>query len=229
MSKWIYGFVVAILITSNGFGQTLLKVRHDHDPRGGCQGELVITDSGIEYKTEKVKHNRSWAWTDIQTVDRYSPEKFTVLTYADQKILLGRDQPFNFDVIEGDGLDDETFALISEKLPRPVVDRVPKEIEAVEYEVPVKHLHTFGGCEGILRFARDYITYETDHKKDARFWKRADDVVGVWSVNRYDLEVQVYERDGGDFNRTRNYRFQLKEPLNESYYTQLRREFLPVR
>lgn len=228
MSKWIYGFVVAILITSNGFGQTL-KVRHDHDPRGACAGELVITASGIEYKTETKKHNRSWAWTDIQTVDRYSPEKFTVLTYADQKILLGRDQPFDFDVIEGDGLDDEIFALISRKLPRPVVDRVPKEIEAVEYEVPVKHLHTFGGCEGILRFGSDYITYETDHKKDARFWRRDGEVVGVWSVNRYDLEVQVYERDGGDFNRTRNYRFQLKEPLNESYYTQLRREFLPVR
>jgi hypothetical protein len=228
MSKYINGFAALILITSLCNGQTL-KVRHDHDPWGGCEGELVITDSGIDYRTEKEKHNRSWAWTDIQTVDRYSTEKFTVLTYADQKILLGRDQPFDFEVLEGEGLDDETFKVIAKKLLRPVIDRAPKELEAVEYEVSVKHLHTLGGCEGVLRFTKDHITYETDHKKDARLWRRNREVVGVWSVNRYDLEVQVYERDGGDFNRTRNFRFQLKEPLDDSYYAQLRRQFLPVR
>ena len=228
MSRWIHGSIVAVFITSLGFGQTL-QVRHDHDPWGGCEGELVISDLGIEYKTEKEKHSRNWAWADIQTVDRYSPHKFTVLTYADQTILLGRDQPFDFTVLEGDDLDDETFAVILQNLPRPVVDRAPKEAKTIVYEVPVKHLHTFGGCEGTLRFGKDQITYETDHKKDARSWRRDREVVGVWSVNRYDLEIQVYERDGGDFNRTRNFRFQLKEPLNKSYYAQLRREFLPVR
>lgn len=225
MSSWIYRFIVAILITSCGFGQTL-RVRHDHDPWGDCDGEMVITDSGIEYKSEKEKHNRSWAWTDIQTVDRYSPLKFTVLTYADQKLLLGRDQPFDFTVLEGHGLDDEIFSVISEKLPRPLVDRAARETGNVEYEVPVKHLHTFGGCEGVLRFGKNYVSYETDHNKDARFWRRSREVVGVWSVNRYDLEIQVHERDGGDFNRTRNFRFQLKEPLDEEFYTQLRRELL---
>jgi hypothetical protein len=228
MSKYTNGFAALTLITSLCYGQTL-KVRHDHDPWGGCEGELVITDSGIDYRTQKEKHNRSWAWTDIQTVDRHSPEMFTVLTYADQKILLGRDQPFDFTIVDGEGMDDQVFSVISEHLPRPVVDRFPKQIETVEYEVPVKHLHTFGGCEGILRFGKDHISYETDHEEDARLWRRDREVSGVWSVNRYDLEVQVYERDGGDFNRTRNFRFQLKEPLNESYYAQLRRQFLPLR
>lgn len=215
-------------MSSFGLGQTL-QVRHDHDPRGGCKGELVITDSGIRYQTEKEKHSRSWTWKDIQTVDRYSPERFTVLTYRDQKILLGRDQPYDFEVLEGQGLDDATFAVIANNLPRPVVDRVSKELDTVEYQVDVKHLHTFGGCEGILRFGKDYITYETDYKKDSRFWRRDKEVVGVWSVNRYDLELQVYERNSGDYYQTRNYRFQLKEALNEDYYTQLRREFLPMR
>ena len=87
---------------------------------------------------------------------------------------------------------------------------------------------TLGGCEGVLRFGKDRITYETDHREDARSWRRDREVVGIWSVNRYDLEVQVYERDGGDLNRTRNFRFQLKEPLDEKYYSQLRRDFLVV-
>jgi hypothetical protein len=225
MSNPIYIFLVGILITSHSLGQTL-KVRHDHDPSGGCKGELTFSDSGIEYVTKKEKHRRDWAWTDMQTVDRYSPQRFTILTYADQKLLLGRDQPFDFEVIEGDGLDDATFARIAKHLPRPVVDRVPKEVAAVEYEIPVKHLHTFGGCEGILRFGKKYISYQTDHLKDARSWRRDREVAGIWSVNPFDLELQVFERDGGDFNRTRNFRFQLKEPLNQEYYDQLRRESL---
>jgi hypothetical protein len=225
MSNLVSGIIIAILVTSYGLGQTL-KVRHDHDPWGGCEGELVITTSGVEFRTEKEGHSRSWTWEDIQTVDRYSPQKFTVLTYADQKILLGRDQPFDFTVLEGDGLDDKTFTGISENLPRPLVDRLPRDDRQVEYEVGVKHLHTLGGCEGILRFGKDHITYKTDHEKDARSWRKGREVVGVWSVNPYDLEIQVHERDGGDFNRTRNFRFQLKEPLDNDYYTQIRRESL---
>ena len=120
------------------------------------------------------------------------------------------------------------FQLIAARLRTPLVDRLVAPPRA-DYQVEVKHLHTFGGCEGILRFGRDHISYETDHKKDARLWRRDREVAGVWSVNRYDLEVQVYERDAGDYYQARNYRFQLKEPLNGSYYTELRREFLPMR
>ena len=227
MGRWIFRLVVLTMITSFGLGQRI-KVRHDHDPWGGCEGELVITDSGIEYRSEKEKHNRNWSWTDMQTLDRFSPQRFTILTYADQEIFLGRDQPFDFTVLGGEGLDDQVFAFLVEKLPRPVVDRNPAEEEAVEYEVPVKHLHTWGGCEGVLRFSKERINYQTDHKKDARSWRRDREVVGVWSVNRFDLEIQVYEREGEDFNRTRNFRFQLKQPLDEIYYSQLRREFLAV-
>jgi len=228
MSKWIYGIFLVVLCTHFSFGWTL-KVRHDHDPFGGCEGELLITEAGVTYETEKEKHRRTWEWTDIQTVDRYSPEKFTILTYADQGILLGRDQPFDFTVVEGRGLDDQVFTMISEKLRRPIVDRVPKNPGTIEYEVPVKHLHTFGGCEGILRFGSDLITYETDHIRDARTWRRDREVAGVWSINQYELEIQVFEREAGDFLRTRNFRFQLKVPLDESYYMELRRGLLPVR
>ena len=205
------------------------KVRHDHDPWGACEGELVITEQGIEFQSEKEDHNRIWSWNDIQTVDRLSTQQFSVLTYKDRKLLLGRDQPYDFTVLEGDGLSDAEFDLIKSKFPRAVVDRIVKAVDSVEYEVPVKHLHTFGGCEGILRFGKNNIVYETDHAKDARSWRRDREVAGIWSTGRYDLEIQVYERDGGDFARSRNFRFQLKEALDETYYTKLRRDFLPAR
>ncbi len=112
--------------------------------------------------------------------------------------------------------------------PRNPLQHVGRRIEA-EYQVPVKHLHTFGGCEGALYFSKDWIVYETDHPKDARTWKRNRDVESVWSLNRFQLEVHVFEENKRASDKTRRFRFQLKEPLDESYYEQLRREFFPGR
>jgi hypothetical protein len=220
--------VVLVLFFMSGYASTI-QVRHDHDPSGSCKGELSITAEGIQYETEKEKHRRVWKWTDIQTVDRKSTMEFTVLTYADQKLLLGRDQPYDFTVVEGEGLTESAFELIEQSLPRPVVDRIPGKPTAVEYEVPVKHLHTFGGCEGVLRFGSELVVYETDHAKDSRTWRRNREVAGIWSTGPYDLELEVYEREGGDLLRTRRFRFQLKEPLNSDFYYSLRRQLVAVR
>ena len=230
MSRWLNTILFVLLGTPLCLAQSTLKVRHDHDPWGACEGELIISDTGVEYRTEKEKHSRTWPWQDIQSVDRKSEARFTILTYADQSLLLGRDQPYDFDVLpESPPLDDRTFDLISDKLPKPVVDRLPDQPKEVEYEVPVKHLHTFGGCEGTLKFGPDLIVFETSHEKDARTWRKDLEVSGIWSVHDFDLQIQVHEKDTGDVYNTRNFRFQLKEPLDSEYYEKLRRELLPVR
>lgn len=208
-----------------------LHVRHDHDPWGDCTGELTIDSNGIRYRSDdKEEHNRDWTWTDIQSVDRLSADRFSILTYEDQKWLLGRDRPWDFTVLdpEAGGLTDRLFEVIRQNEPRPVVDRVPRQIQA-DYEVPVKHLHTFGGCEGVLEFSRDWIVYRTDHKEDARTWRRDKEVAGIWSTGPFDLELEVYEKNGEDLLRTRRYRFELKKPLDETYYNRLKRELIPTR
>lgn len=227
MTRWA-GLAVSALFVVSAHAQTI-QVRHDHDPMGSCEGELLITADGITYETEKKKHRRVWKWSDIQTVDRKSAQEFTVLTYVDQLLLLGRDQPYDFSVLEGEGLTDVTFRIIEQSLPRPVVDRIPEKAFSVEYELPVKHLHTFGGCEGVLRFGSDLVVYETDHAKDSRTWRRNREVAGIWSTGPYDLELEVYEREGGDLLRTRRFRFQLKEPLDSDFYYKLRRQLVAVR
>jgi hypothetical protein len=224
MNKSIY-LAILMLCFGTALGQSL-RVRHDHDPWGSCEGELRIHASGIDFKSSKEAHNRQWSWNNIQTVDRFSPTRFTVLTYQDQKLLLGRDQPFDFRVLEGEGLADEIFDLILKNLPRPIVDRIEDDDVEIEYEIPVKHLHTLGGCEGILRFSEDRIIFVTDHQKDTRTWRKDQEVAGIWSIGRFDLQIQVYEKNSGDFYGTRNFRFQLKRPLDPEYYRSLRRELL---
>lgn len=226
-----FALVTGFLMLSGSLFAQSLPVRHDHDPWGECEGELTITDEGISYRSEtKEEHNRDWTWLDIQTVDRQSRERFSVLTYEDQKWLLGRDRPWNFTLRDpqSEGLSDNLFSLITTRLERPVVNREARTIEA-EYEVPAKHLHTFGGCEGVLRFGPDWIVYNTDHTQDQRSWRRQVEIVNIWSTGRYDLEMEVYEAEGGDLLRTRRFRFQLKRPLDEEYYDQLRRQMLPPR
>lgn len=228
MSKFIQVLAMMILFSGWGFSQSYtFKVRHDHNPWGKCLGEMTVSPSGLEFRSEDEDHTADWGWLDIQTVDRKSASEFTILSYQDQRRLIGRDRPFKFTVTEGAGLTDEVFHLVSVKLKNPVVDRVASRIETVLYEVPVKHLHTFGGCEGILRFGPEMIVFESENGEDSRSWRKDTELKGVWSSGRYDLDIVVREREGGSFSGERRFRFQLKEPLDEEFYFRIRRELLP--
>ena len=55
-------------------------------------------------------------------------------------------------------------------------------------------------------------------------------MVSIWSTGLFDLgKLKVYEKDGEDLLRTRRYRFELKEPLDEAYYNRLKRKLIPTR
>ncbi len=206
----------------------VLQVRHDHDPWGKCIGELEINNAGIEFRSKKEKHSRHWDWLEIQSFDRKSDQKLSILTWKDQKLKLGLDRYFNFAVLpEGDTLSPEAFALIRKNLQGTVTDRMTQEEFSPDYSLRVKHLHPFGGCEGTLDFGPDWIVYQTEHRKHSRTWKRDREVESVWSLHRYQLEVHVFEENQRAFDKTRRFRFHLKQPLDEEYYSQLRREFLP--
>ena len=202
-----------------------MRVRHDHDPWGKCEGELIIGQVGIEYRSpKKMGHNRKWVWQDIQSVDRKSPSRLSVLTYEDQKLRLGQDKVFDFELLSPDQtFSDRTLSLISGKLKKPVTDRVTDPIHA-EYRVPAKHKHTLGGCEGTLYFGPEYIVYDSEDSSDSRKWRKDRDVANVWSSQRYELEIRTFEENRRNFDKMRVFRFQLKEPLDQAYYEKLRRE-----
>ena len=206
------------------WGETM-RVRHDHDPWGKCEGKLIIDQEGIEYRSAKKEdHNRKWVWPDIQSVDRKSQSRLSVLTYEDQKLRLGQDRVFDFELLSADqAFSDRTLSLISGKLKKPVTDRVTDPIDA-DYQVPAKHKHALGGCEGTLYFGAEHIVYDSDDASDSRTWKKDRDVANVWSANRFDLEIRTFEENRRNFDKMRVFRFQLKEPLNQAYYEKLRRE-----
>jgi hypothetical protein len=200
--------------------QTFTVIHEKRFWRDG-HGTIEITDEGIRYTSDKPKDSRSWSYQDIQSLDRISSKEFTILSYEDQARYLGRDKSYHFVLTDGK-LTDEIFQKISEKMGRPVTDRMVPDTVTVQYWIPVKHLHTFGGCEGVLQFTSDSIIYATKHKKDSRVWKLDRDVQSVWSSDRYRLEIHVYENNRREFSRARIYKFSLKSALDPEVYRKLK-------
>ncbi len=214
--------ILILFIPQTLSGQTLtviLKKKLWPDAHGTVQ----IGEKAISFEAKKKDQSRTWNYPDIQHFDRISAREFVILTYEDRRLTLGRDRQFHFVVTEGD-LDDGLFQVIAARLGKPVTNRAIPARVAAEYSVPVKHLHTFGGCEGVLKFAADTVYYVTEHREDAREWKLGRDIQSVWSADPYQLEIHAYDNNRHEFSRTRVYNFQLKEALNQDFYRKLKSE-----
>jgi hypothetical protein len=184
-------------------------------------GTIEIDDQGITYTTQKKEQNRVWKWTDIQYFDRVSSKEFVVLTYEDNRRLLGRDKQYHFRITQGE-LSNGLFDTVSKHLNRPLTDRVVPENVTARYTIPVKHEHVFGGCEGDLEFTADAIYYVTTHAPDGRVWHMDRDIVQVWSDDPYRLEIRAYDNNRREFSSTAAYKFELKEKLDPAFYRELK-------
>jgi len=183
------------------------------------EGTIEIGADGIVYRAKIENHSRTWRYQDIQHFDRIGQQEIRILSYEDGS--FGRDRSFHFRITDGE-LTDEVFHTVRDRLNKPVTNRVVPEISSPLYEVPVKHQHTFGGCEGVLKFTEDIIVYQTEHAEDAREWRFGQEIQSVSSMNPYHLEIRVFENNRREYSNTRIFRFSLKEPLDQDFYWKLK-------
>ena len=186
-----------------------------------ARGEIRITENGIEFQKAGEEALLRWSYPDIQHFDRLSRTEFVVLTYEDQRWKLGRDRRYHFQVTSGE-LTNESFERIRNRLGKPVTNRVVAALPPPEYELPVKHLHALGGCEGNLIFTPEAVYYSTPHEEDVREWRLNEEIQSVWSADPFYLELHIYEDNRREFGRTRIYKFTLKEPLDPEFYRRLK-------
>ncbi len=180
------------------------------------RGTLVITTDGIEYKTSQKNESRSWRYTDIQQIKIESPTELEILTYEDQRRMLGRDRIFKFRLLEGK-VTPEVSAFLTARATRPIATSVaPAPNVEPKYETAVKHQHALGGCEGALKIYPDRIVYESaETAAHSRYW-RYSDIQGFSHPSRYRFEVSTFENKFG--GPTKVYEFQLKEDLPAQAY-----------
>ncbi len=214
-------YLLMLIFIAQPLAAQTFNVVHEKALWWDGRGKIEITGEGIVFVAEKAEESRTWRYGDIQYFDRISGKEFTVLSYEDNPMLLGRDKQYHFLITE-DELTMEIFNGIRDRLNKPVTNREFPDAVNAQYELPVKHQHTFGGCEGTLKFTEDGIYYVTDRRQDAREWRFATDIQAIWSSNRYRLEIHAFDNNRREFSRTRVYKFDLKESLDPERYRSLK-------
>ena len=208
-------FIAAFFAVKPAAAQSFeLSVEHEHTLRN-CRGTLTITPEQIEYKTAHKEDARTWRFAELKQIKVESATRIELVSYEDQKRMLGRDRIFKFKVLEGEILP-ETSALLMEKATRPLVTSVMPVTEGTSaFEVPVKHVHAFGGCVGTLRIYPDRVIYESkDMPSDSRYW-RYGDIQNFSQSERFRFEIVSFE---SKFGGPKAYNFQLREELPAPAY-----------
>lgn len=182
---------------------------------GHRDGELIISNDHIEFRTKKENDRRSWTYGEIKLFEILSPTRMRIWTYQNQK-LLGQEESLSFKIIQG-SIDQQVSDFLRERIARPLVTSLTKEETGSEplAVIPVKHLHRLSGCQGVLRVYADRLIYESADGHDSRSWRWSDiRAVGRPDVDRF--EVLTFEPQFGGPKRSFN--FILKEPLADKTY-----------
>ncbi|MEW5976189.1 MAG: hypothetical protein AB1898_10340 [Acidobacteriota bacterium] len=196
-----------------------LEVQHDHWI-GSCKGTLVFSEEQVEYTTSDLEDARTWSYQDIQQVGLLGPKRLSLVTYEDRKSHLGKDKIFNFDILKGE-LSTSLLAFLRSRMARPVVSSVlPSDLEDLKYEIPVKHQHALGGCQGVLRIGNEQLIYRTSHESHSRAWTYQD-ISAIGSTGPFQVRVTALDRVGGEIGAERTFIFSLKERLSTEIYDYL--------
>lgn len=209
--------VAAIFIFAPGLATAQsfeLPVEREHTMRD-CRGTLVISTDRIEYRTDHKQDARAWRYDELRQIKIESPAEIKLVSYEDRKLMLGRDRVFKFKLLEGE-ISPEISAFLMERATRPLVTSVAPATEGeLRFEVPVKHLHKFGGCLGTLKIYSDRAVYESkEMPQDARYW-RYSDIQNFSQSERFRFEIVTFE---SKFGGPKAYNFQLREELPAEAY-----------
>jgi hypothetical protein len=180
------------------------------------KGELIFGATGLEYRTAKKGDARIWKYEDIQQLGLLSPKEITVLSYQDSKWKLGKDVFYRFEITSGE-VTPALWTELQAKLKRPMVSALIPPGIAPKFTIPVKHLRGFGGTQGMLEIADEYVIYKTDTPKDSRIW-RYQDISSIGTTGPFQLRLTAMDRAENETGTDRNFVFILKERLAPEAY-----------
>lgn len=210
------GFLLALASMASA-QEFKFRVEHDH-LIGSCKGELIINQDAVEYRTEKKEHARKWTYTDIEIIKLMSPRKVELLTYESARMKLWRDRAFEFKVLDGK-VTKEVSDFLVKRVERPLSTTFVATEEKPQYAIPVRHRHSFGGCQGALKVYVDRVVYESQNKQESsRYW-RWSDIKSFSRIGRYELSITTFEPKLG--GPTKTFNFDLKEEMNDAMYDYL--------
>lgn len=193
--------------------------------KSGGLGMLTIDDAGVSFQEKyqngkPPKHPHTWHWDyqDIQQL-KISPRSLSVLTYKDNKWKLGADRQYDFNLVSEDSFE-ESYQVLKSRLDQRLVAAMAGTLASKLWELPVKHLGTFGGDEGTLQVGTSEIAYESPNKRNSRTW-RFEDIDNISTSGPFELTITTFERARLDYGGRKQFNFQLKQCLGEARYNDL--------
>lgn len=183
---------------------------------GHRDGELIISPKGVEFRAKEEKDSHTWTYDDIKLFEILSPTRLRIQTYKDRKLYLGKDESVSFKIVEGQ-LDQNVSNFLRDRTTRPFVTSFVEEDRerASIAEIPVKHLHRFGGCEGLLTVYPEKLEFQSTTGHDSRSW-RWTDIRSVGRTDIYRFDVETFEPQLGASSRS--FHFLLKERMDDQVY-----------
>ncbi len=136
----------------------VLNVRHEH-AIGNCEGTLTFSQEGVRYETREKNHSRKWSYPDVKYFEIVSEHEIEIHSYESHGVeRLGHDKDYMFRAMTG-AITDDLYQMLVRKSPRAVVTHVVFHGTEIVQEIPVRHRHSIGGCQGTLTIAKDKIIY----------------------------------------------------------------------
>jgi hypothetical protein len=212
---FLSAFVLGSALLPGFAEETRFQVKHDHGIKS-CRGELVFREDEMEYVTSHKKDARTWNYVDIQQLGLVGPRKVSVVTYEDRKLQFGKDKLFNFELVEGT-IPASLWNSLQTRLTKPLVSAVIPELPQAKYQLPVKHQHAMGGCQGTLEIGEQQVVYRTSHQANSRIW-RYEDLSSIGSTGPFQLRLTAMERTHGEYGAEKNFIFDLKRRLDPEVY-----------
>jgi hypothetical protein len=212
--------ISAILVIAAGMaGAQSIDVRHQHLRHDG-PGKLSVTAEGISF-TESGKHaehSRVWKYEQIQQLE-LSPGGLRVLTYEDQKWLLGRDREYLF-IHLPEGFAKSVYPMWRDKLDQRFIAALADDEVTTLAEFPAKLTGTLKGVEGTLLFGEDRILFRASKAGESRTWRFAD-IQNIASAGPFDFSIVTLEHHGAWKAGGREFRFQLQRGMEEARFNDL--------
>jgi hypothetical protein len=169
-------------------------------------GSLVLDDAGVEFRSPKF--NQRWAYVDIHSFD-LSARELTLSSYQNRPLHTPGEQRYQF-ALSGP-MPPEIAAQFTERVGKPVRNRIPLPSVAVLSEIPAHRRMWSGGSNGSLRLKDSGIDYVTEKGRDSRTWRWAD-IQTIANPNPYELRVTGYRE---------TVEFDLKQPLTRVVFEQM--------
>lgn len=166
-------------------------------------GTLVIADSGIEFRSEKL--SLKWEFLDIHTFD-LSGREFTLSTYQNRRWHEPGERRFHFTLAEA--IPPSAATVVQQRVAKPARNGAPDPKAPAIAEIPARH---GASSNGTLRVRDSGIDYVSANGRDSRTW-RWKDIQTIANPDPYSFRVTAYREIA---------QFELKEPLSRSLFDEM--------